>query len=89
MVAIGVSQREGNLKLLFDSLSSTLSTEALTNFYADIIQHSVPSAVSTFCVDATMYISGTSDLSPFNLNTALIPSIVFIGVYDISNTLST
>ena len=87
MVAIGVSQREGSLQLLFASFGLSFSTTALPYFSVDIIQHSVPSTVSTLCINAPRYISGTSELSPFNLNTALIPSIVFIGVAGIANTL--
>ena len=83
-----VLQQEVDLQLLFDSLSSTLSKAALKYFSADIIQHSVQSTVSTFCIDAPRYISGTSALSPFNLNISLIPLIVLIGVANIANTLS-
>ena len=49
--------------------------ESLKYFYADIIQHFVPSAVSTLFIDAPRYISVTSVLSLFNLNTYLIPLI--------------
>ena len=55
---------------------------------AYIIQHSVPSTVSTYFIDAPRYISGFSSLSNFNLNAALITSIVFIGVANIANTSS-
>ena len=89
MVPIGVSQREDSLQLLFASLSSTFSTAALKYFSADIKQYSVPFAVSIFCIYAHRYISGTSALTSFNLNTDLIPSIVPIDVADIDNTSST
>ena len=89
MVAIGVLQREGSLQLLFASLSLTFSTEALAYFSAYIIHHSVPYVVYTLCIDVPRHISVTSALSPFNLNTALTPTIFFIGVADIANTLST
>ena len=61
MVAIGVSQQEGSMQLLFASSTLTFYTAALNYLFADIIQHSVPSAVSTFYINAPRYILLESD----------------------------
>ena len=89
MVRKGVLQRDGSLFSLLDHFNSTFYTAAFTYFSDDIVQKFVPSAVSVVCIVEPRYMLGISALSTFNLNTDLIPSIVFIGSSDMASTLST
>ena len=86
---MGVSHLEVNLNPLLANLASTLSMTNLTYVSDDIVQHFVPLAVSSSDNDEPRYMSGFSALSPFSLNTTMIPSIVFIGSAAITRMSST
>ena len=74
---------------LLVSVASRFTTAALTFILADINQHLVPPLVLTCSSGSPRYMSGGFDLSPFSLNTHLIPLIVFMGKQLITSTLST
>ena len=79
----------GSCMSLLASVASRFTAAALTYVLADIDQHLVPPFVSTCSSDAHRYMLGGSTLSPFSLNTHLIPLLFFMRMQLITSTSST